>query len=172
VVLPRDANDNRTTAYLGLGSNLGDREALIAEALARLEAAGVHVAARSPLYETDPVTPDPQPLYLNGVARVETTLSPREILRLCLEIERQLGRERPPGALSPAPRSIDLDVLLYDDAVIDEPDLIVPHPRLLERAFVRIPLADVATPGLTHPVRRELLDRANPDSSVRPLPTG
>jgi 2-amino-4-hydroxy-6-hydroxymethyldihydropteridine diphosphokinase len=167
VVLPRDGNSNRTTAYLGLGSNLGDRSALIAAALERLEAAEVHLAARSPLYETDPVTPDPQPLYLNAVARVETTLSARALLDLCLAIERDLGRERPAGASTPAPRPIDLDVLLHGDAVIDEPGLLVPHPRLLDRAFVRIPLAAVATPGLRHPVTGDALDRAVADPAVR-----
>ncbi|HVX96475.1 MAG TPA: 2-amino-4-hydroxy-6-hydroxymethyldihydropteridine diphosphokinase [Polyangia bacterium] len=169
MVLPRDVNSNgeRTTAYLALGSNLGDRKALISAALERLEGAGVHVAARSPLYETDPVTPDPQPLYLNGAARLETTLSARALLDLCLAIERDLGRERLAGASTPAPRPIDLDVLLYGDAVIDEPGLLVPHPRLLARAFVRIPLAAVAAPGLRHPVTGDALDRAITEPGVR-----
>jgi len=155
------------SAYLGLGSNLGDRAALIAASLDALEAAGVRVTARAPLYETEPVTADPQPLYLNSAARVETTLAPDELLTLALDIERSLGRERPPGATSPAPRPIDVDLLLYGDAVIDRPGLVVPHPRLLERAFVRIPLADVATPGLRHPVTGEPLDRAAPAPGVR-----
>jgi 2-amino-4-hydroxy-6-hydroxymethyldihydropteridine diphosphokinase len=156
-----------TIAYLGLGANLGDRRGGIAGALAALAAAGVQVAARSPLYETDPVAPDPQPLYLNAAARVETTLPPRALLTLCLDVERGLGRVRPPGRAA-APREIDVDLLLYDDAIIDEPpDLIVPHPRLLERAFVRIPLADVALPGLRHPITHDPLDRAPPAASVR-----
>jgi 2-amino-4-hydroxy-6-hydroxymethyldihydropteridine diphosphokinase len=157
------------TAYLGLGSNLADRAALIGAALEALEAAGVRVLARSPLYETEPVTAEPQPLYLNGAARVETTLAPEELLAACLAVERALGRERPPGVASPAPRTIDLDLLLYGDAVIDRPGLVVPHPRLLERAFVRIPLADVAAPGLRHPVTAEPLDRAAPAPGVRRL---
>lgn len=156
-------------AYIGLGSNLGDRAALIAAALAALEEAGVRVAARAPLYETDPVTADPQPLYLNTAARIETTLAADELLALCLAVERSLGRDRPPGAASPAPRPIDLDLLLYGDAVIDRPGVIVPHPRLLERPFVRIPLAEVATPGLRHPVAGEPLDRAAPHPGVRRL---
>ncbi len=160
-----------TTAYLGLGSNLGDRAALLAVALARLEAEGVRVRARARLYETDPVTAEPQPLYLNTAARVETGLSADELLALCLEVERALGRARPPGAASPAPRPIDLDLLLYGDAVLDRPGLVVPHPRLLERPFVRIPLADVATPGLRHPVTGEPLDRAAPHAGVRRLQT-
>jgi 2-amino-4-hydroxy-6-hydroxymethyldihydropteridine diphosphokinase len=158
-----------TTAYLALGSNLGDRAANIAAALTRLEEAGVRVAARSPLYETDPVTADPQPLYLNGAARVETALAADELLALCLAVERSLGRERPAGTASPAPRPIDLDLLLHGDEVIDRPTVIVPHPRLLERPFVRIPLADVATPGLRHPVTSEPLDHATPHPGVRPF---
>lgn len=154
-------------AYLALGANLGDRRLAITRALDALEAAGVRVTARAPLYETDPVTPDPQPPYLNGAARVETALSARELMAVCLDVERALGRVRPPDRHA-APREIDIDLLLYGDAVIDEPpDLIVPHPRLLERPFVRIPLAAVAAPGLAHPVTGEPLDRAPPSASVR-----
>jgi 2-amino-4-hydroxy-6-hydroxymethyldihydropteridine diphosphokinase len=156
-----------TTAYLALGANLGDRQEAIARALAALAAAGVGVAARSPLYETDPVAPDPQPLYLNAAARVETALSARALLATCLDVERALGRVRPTGQ-PVAARIIDIDLLLYDDRVINEPDLVVPHPRLLERPFVRIPLADVAAPGLVHPLTRDPLDRAPPHPSVRP----
>ena len=158
-----------TPAYLGLGSNLGDRTALIRAACARLEEAGVTVRALSPLYETDPVTDDPQPLFLNAAARVDTTLAPAALLAVCLAVERALGRERAPGAVGPAPRPIDIDLLLYADAVIEGPGLIVPHPRLLARAFARIPLADVAEPGLRHPVTGEPLDRAAPSPGVRRL---
>jgi 2-amino-4-hydroxy-6-hydroxymethyldihydropteridine diphosphokinase len=160
-----------TTAYLALGSNLGDRAANLAAALTLLDEAGVRVVARSPLYETDPVTADPQPLYLNGAARVETTLAADELLALCLAVERSLGRERPPGAVSPAPRPIDLDLLLYGDDIIDRPNLIVPHPRLLERPFVLIPLADVAPLGLRHPITRASLDQSQPSPGVRPYAT-
>ena len=172
MVLPRA----RATSYLGLGSNLGDRAALLDEALARLEAAGVHVVARSPLYETDPVTAEPQPMFLNAVARVETTLAADELVALGLAVERALGRERPPGQTSPAPRPVDIDLLLHgDDVIARAPLLVVPHPRLLERAFVRVPLAEVATPGLRHPVTGDALDRATPDPAVRlfrPRPAG
>ena len=158
------------TAYLGLGANLGDRRAAIARALEALDAAGVRIAARSPLYETDAVAPDPQPPYLNAAARVETALTARALLAACLDVERALGRVRPPGRPAAA-RTIDVDLLLHGDAVIDQPpDLVVPHPRLLQRAFVRIPLADVALPGLVHPVTREPLDHATPSPSVRRLP--
>jgi 2-amino-4-hydroxy-6-hydroxymethyldihydropteridine diphosphokinase len=156
-----------TTAYLGLGANLGDRRTAIERALAALTVGETRVAARSPLYETDPVTPDPQPTYLNAAARIETALAPRALLALCLDVERALGRVRPPGRTAAA-RDIDIDLLLYDDLVVhDPPDLVVPHPRLLERAFVRIPLADVALPGLVHPLTRAPLDRAAPSPSVR-----
>ncbi len=158
-----------TTVYLGLGANLGDREAAIAAAAARLGAAGVTVEALSPLYETDPVTPDPQPLYLNAAARVRTALPPRELLAVCLEVERALGRVRPPDRPLAA-RTIDLDLLLYGETILDEPPtLIVPHPRLLERPFVRIPLADVAERGLVHPITREPLDRVALSPAVRRL---
>ena len=154
------------TAYLALGANLGDRVRQLDEAVARLSAAGVQVDARSPLYETDAVSDDPQPPYLNAVVRVETTLPPDDLLALGLAIERHLGRVRPPGR-SKAARTIDIDVLLYGDQIIDTPRLRIPHPGLLERAFVRIPLADVAAPGLRHPVSGTALDHAVPSPGVR-----
>ena len=162
------------TAYLAFGSNLGDRAAAIADAIERLDALGVALRARSPLYETDPVTPDPQPLFVNAAARVETALSARALLAACLDVERALGRVRPialaPAPLAPAPREIDLDLLLYGSEVIQAgPALIVPHPRLIQRPFVRIPLADVAERGLAHPVTGEPLDRAAPDPAVRAI---
>ena len=161
--------DALTTIYLAFGSNLGDRAGAIARAIELLAARGVTPLARSRLYETDPVTPDPQPDYLNAVLRAETALSPLALLALCLEVEQMLGRRRPSGRAL-APREIDVDLLLYGAEVIaDPPSLIVPHPRLLERPFVRIPLSDVATPGLRHPVTGEPLDRAAPDPSVSPV---
>ena len=156
-------------AYLGLGSNLGDRAAQIGQALVGLSDSGVAIEACSALYETDAVTPDPQPLYLNAAARVVTALPPRALLGVCLEVERGLGRSRPADRAHAA-REIDIDLLLYDDAVIDEPpEVVVPHPRLLERPFVRVPLADVARPGLAHPITGDRLDAAAPDSGVRRL---
>ena len=164
--MPR-AETGTTTVYLALGSNLGDREGAIERAIALLAARGVAVLGRSPLYETDPITPDPQPLYLNAVVRAETALPAAALLAVCLDVERALGRRRPPGRTQ-APRELDVDLLLYGAEVIDEPPaLVVPHPRLAARPFVRIPLGDVAAPGLRHPLTGEPLDRAAPDPSVR-----
>ena len=126
-----------TVAYVGLGANLGDREETIRAAVAELP----DVVAVSPLRETDPVGVTDQPQFLNGVAALETELAPRELLDVLLAIERRLGRERRERW---GPRTIDLDLLLYGDAVIDEDSLKIPHPRLHERRFVLEPLADLA----------------------------
>jgi 2-amino-4-hydroxy-6-hydroxymethyldihydropteridine diphosphokinase len=134
-----------TRAYVGLGANLGNREGTIRAAVAQLPG----VVAVSPLRETDPVGVTDQPQFLNGVAALETELPPRELLDVLLAVERGLGRERRERW---GPRTIDLDLLLYGDEVIDEDGLTVPHPRLRERRFVLEPLADLApklvVPGL------------------------
>ena len=154
-------------AYIALGGNLGDRAATLRAAVAQLEQAPeVHLAARSPLYDTEPAGGEPQPRYLNAVVRVETALAPRALLDLCLAVERALGRHRPAGVPN-APRNIDLDLLLLDDLILDQPGLQLPHPRLLQRPFVRVPLAAVAEPGLRHPITGERLDRAAPHPDVR-----
>ena len=130
-------------AYVGLGSNLGDREATIRAALAELDAAeGLDVIAVSTLVDTAPVGFTGQPRFLNGAAALESRLSPRELLDLLLVVEARFGRDR---ALVPAqgPRTLDLDLLLYGEAEIDEPGLEIPHPRLHERAFVLGPLAEL-----------------------------
>jgi 2-amino-4-hydroxy-6-hydroxymethyldihydropteridine diphosphokinase len=158
------------TAYLALGSNLGDRRAFLHAAAAALgEIAGTRLVAESSLYETVPEGNALEPLYLNAVVRVETSLSARRLLDSCLDIERTLGRVRPADGTKGA-RVIDIDVLLFGEQTIDEPGLQVPHPALLKRPFVRIPLADVATPGLRHPQAGERLDTSNPDPGVRRLP--
>jgi len=160
-----------TTVYLGLGSNLGDRAARLEEAVRRLEAGGVlRAVVSSPVYETDAVADEPQPAYLNAVVRGRTRLGARELLARCQAVEGALGRVRPPG-VGKASRTIDIDLLLFGGAVIDEPpQLVVPHPALLARAFVRVPLGDVAEPGLVHPVTGEALDVAAPSpASVRPF---
>jgi 2-amino-4-hydroxy-6-hydroxymethyldihydropteridine diphosphokinase len=155
-------------AYLALGSNLGDRRAEITAAVRALDAIG-HVAAQSAVYETDPEHGVCEPRYLNAAVRVETTLSPRALLETCLGIERQRGRIRPTDHAK-APRTIDIDLLLYDAQVLAEPGLQVPHPSLLRRPFVRIPLAEVALPGLCHPETGDALDQADPDPTVRRIP--
>jgi 2-amino-4-hydroxy-6-hydroxymethyldihydropteridine diphosphokinase len=130
-------------AYVALGANLGDREATIRAALAELEAAeGVEVVAVSSLADTDPVGAVEQPRFLNGAAALETTLGPRALLDLLLALERRFGRVRE-GVPAQGPRTLDLDLVLYDDAEIDEPGLAIPHPRLCERRFVLEPLAEL-----------------------------
>jgi 2-amino-4-hydroxy-6-hydroxymethyldihydropteridine diphosphokinase len=130
-------------AYIGLGSNLGEREKTLRTALDRLAAnSAVEVVAVSTFRDTDPVGPiRDQPRFLNGVAALETSLGPRRLLELLLEVEAELGRTRegPRGG----PRTIDLDLLLYEDVTLDEPGLQVPHPRLHERDFVLEPLAEL-----------------------------
>jgi 2-amino-4-hydroxy-6-hydroxymethyldihydropteridine diphosphokinase len=151
--------------YLGLGSNLGDRRAEIARAIGALSRLGT-LAASSAFYETEPEGGADQPTYLNAAVRLETDLSARALLQACLSIERAQGRVRPAGATK-APRIIDIDLLLYGTAVIEEPGLRVPHPALLSRSFVRIPLADVALVGLCHPISGESLAVCPPDPTVR-----
>ncbi len=132
--------------YIALGANLGDRDATLRAAIERLGALGV-IEAVSPFLDTAPVGYTEQPRFLNAVARLRTDLLPRDLLRGLLEIEASLGRVR---TIRWGPRAIDLDLLFYDDAIIDTPDLVVPHPRLHERRFVLEPLAALA-PDLTHP---------------------
>ena len=130
-------------AYIGIGSNLGEREDVIAAALDLLRAEdGVEVLAVSTLRETDLVVYLELPRFLNGAVAVETSLTARELLGRLLEIERRLGRVRGDGPRF-GPRTIDLDLLLYGDETIDEPGLEVPHPRLAERRFVLEPLAEL-----------------------------
>ena len=135
-----------TRAYVGLGANLGDRERALRAAVDALAAEdGVEVVSVSVLRETEPVGVGQQPLYLNGAAELETTLTARRLLDRLLAVEQRFGRIRVPG--EQGPRTLDLDLLLYGDEVIDEPGLTVPHPRLHERRFVLEPLAELA-PGL------------------------
>jgi 2-amino-4-hydroxy-6-hydroxymethyldihydropteridine diphosphokinase len=138
------------TAYIALGSNLGDRERTLHAAVDALAARpGIRVLTVSALIETDPVGYLDQPRFLNGVVALETELPARQLLAVLLEVERAFGRRRE-GVPPQGPRTLDLDLLLYGEAEIDEPGLRVPHPRLHERAFVLAPLAEVA-PGLEVP---------------------
>ncbi len=152
-------------AYLGLGSNLGDRQAEVTRAMHALAQVG-RVAAMSALYETEPEGGAIEPRYINAAVRVDTELSARALLQACLDLERARGRIRPADGTK-APRIIDIDLLLYGAQVLALPGLVVPHPSLLSRPFVRIPLADVAAPGLRHPVSGEALDQCSPDATVR-----
>jgi 2-amino-4-hydroxy-6-hydroxymethyldihydropteridine diphosphokinase len=143
-------------AYIGLGSNLGPRERHLRDALDALRATpGLRALAVSSLYETRHVGPVPQGPHLNAVARVESRLGPRELLERLLAIERDAGRTR--GPERHAPRTLDLDLLLFGSEVIEEPGLAVPHPRLSERAFVLEPLLELA-PRLVHPVLGETVE--------------
>ena len=144
-----------TTAYVGLGANLGPREITLQRAVELLaEAEGVDVLAVSQLRETEPVGVVDQPPFLNGAVRVDTTLTPRALLDTLLEIERALGRVREERW---GPRTVDLDLLVYDDVVVDEPGLRVPHPRLHERGFALQPLAEL-DPDLVIPGRGRVSD--------------
>jgi 2-amino-4-hydroxy-6-hydroxymethyldihydropteridine diphosphokinase len=145
-------------AYLGIGSNLGDRASHLQGAVDALVAAdGLDVVAVSPVYETVPVGGPPQPDYLNAVVAVDTTLTARALLELAHHIEAAADRVR---TVRWGPRTLDVDLLLVGDEQIDEPDLVVPHPRMTERAFVVVPLADLAP---------EWAARLPPDAaSVRP----
>lgn len=160
-----------TTVYLGLGSNLGARRAFLLAAVAAMGAREGIVNARvSKLYETDAVTDEAQPAYLNAVLRGQTPLTAPELLELCSTIEAGLGRVRPRDGRKVA-RPIDIDILLYGAEVVDLPKLQIPHPRMLERPFVLIPLADVAEPGLLHPLTGTDLTKAEPSPQVLPFET-
>lgn len=139
--------------FLSLGSNLGDRPTLIRNGLKMLSGAGVKVLRVSSLYRTEPVDLRRQPWFINCVAKVETKLSPRELLRLLKSTERKLGRSRgtPKG-----PRPIDIDILLYENELVSSRALIIPHARMTERRFVLIPLREIA-PRVIHPVTRKTI---------------
>lgn len=140
------------TACIGMGANLpsnaGAPEATLAAAAERLATLG-RIAARSSLYSTAPVGYAAQPRFVNAVVVLATGLTPRALLEALMKIERKFGRDRSAG-IANGPRSLDLDILLFDDLVVNEPDLTIPHPRLAERAFVLVPLNEIA-PDLRDP---------------------
>lgn len=154
------------TAYLSLGSNLGDRLANLEAGLAGLEKAGMRCGRSSSLYQTEPVGFLDQPWFVNIAVSVATCLPPGEMLRRCLEIERARGRTR---SRRNGPRTLDIDILLVGSLVMEEPGLIIPHPRMAQRRFVLEPLAEIA-PEVYHPVLRKtirsLLDSCPDPSSV------
>ncbi|MCR6545298.1 2-amino-4-hydroxy-6-hydroxymethyldihydropteridine diphosphokinase [Dehalobacterium formicoaceticum] len=128
-------------AYLSLGSNLGNREDYLKQALDFLkEVPGIKVTGKSSLYQTDPVGYTEQDCFLNAVVSISTTLSPQELLKKTQEIERLLGRER---IIHWGPRTMDIDILLFNEEVLQEPDLIIPHPEMSHRRFVLVPLAEL-----------------------------
>lgn len=133
-------------AYLSLGSNLGNRQRNLKQAL-RLLSLQVKIDKLSSIYETEPVGYQEQPPFLNTVCQVSTNLSPYELLHLAKDIERQLGRK---PSFANAPRPIDIDILIYNNKVVQAGELTIPHPRLVERAFVLVPLAEIS-PELVHP---------------------
>jgi 2-amino-4-hydroxy-6-hydroxymethyldihydropteridine diphosphokinase len=157
-----------TAAYIALGSNLGDRLDLLRRAVARLAGLGT-IAALSSVYETAPVGYTDQPAFLNAVIMLETERSPVALLRSLLAIEAGLGRVR---SFPNAPRTLDLDLLLVGDQIVSSPELALPHPRLHERAFVLVPLAEIA-PAVIHPVSGKsiaaLLEELGDTSGVRRL---
>jgi 2-amino-4-hydroxy-6-hydroxymethyldihydropteridine diphosphokinase len=156
------------TAYLSLGSNVGDRASKLHAAVKELQAAG-QLLAVSAFYETQPVDVPDQPWFLNCVAAIETELSPRELLALALQIEAAMGRVR---VREKGPRTIDIDIVLFGDRVIDEPGLKIPHPGLPQRRFVLVPLVEIA-PEARHPVSgktaREMLAALPDGQTVRRL---
>ena len=134
--------------YIALGSNVGDRASMLERAMAAMNSAGIRVLRESSFYVTEPVDAPGQAWFLNAVVEAETSLLPLQLLHALLRIERELGRRR----ITPhGPRTIDLDILFYGSSVIHSKELQVPHPRLSERRFVLVPLAQIA-PEFRHPV--------------------
>lgn len=159
-----------TKIYLSLGSNIGDRARNIAGALEGLRRRGVRITRESSLYETEPVEFREQDWFLNSVVEAETELTPDQLMETILVVERSLGRER---RIPKGPRIIDIDILLYNGAVVHTVHVDIPHPRMAERRFVLLPFAEIA-PGVIHPTLKktigELLDETPDSSEVRRAP--
>jgi 2-amino-4-hydroxy-6-hydroxymethyldihydropteridine diphosphokinase len=141
------------TVYLGIGSNLGDREDNCRKAIDLLMESGLKVVKKSSMHETEPWGVKGQPRFINMAVETETELRPREMLNVLKAIEKRMGRVE---AERYGPRIIDLDILLYDSLVIDEPDLKIPHPLMHEREFVLKPLSEIA-PDVVHPVLKKTI---------------
>ncbi|HEY1948737.1 MAG TPA: 2-amino-4-hydroxy-6-hydroxymethyldihydropteridine diphosphokinase [Bryobacteraceae bacterium] len=142
------------TAYLSLGSNIGERQQNLERALTLLELAGIRIVHSSSIYETEPQDVANQPWFLNIVVECETRFFPLQLLTAVQGVEREMGRKRGAAAVHRGPRLIDIDILLYGSVTIETPRLVVPHPRMLERRFVLEPLLEIA-PGLRHPATKE-----------------
>jgi 2-amino-4-hydroxy-6-hydroxymethyldihydropteridine diphosphokinase len=140
------------TAYIGIGSNMGDRKANCLRAIELLSGAG-RVTAVSSLYYTEPVGYKEQEDFINAAAALETALSPHELLAACMAIEQAMGRMR---TIHWGPRTIDLDILLFGEQSVSYPDLVIPHPLMASRKFVLAPLAEIA-PGAVHPVLKKTI---------------
>ena len=136
------------TVYLSAGSNLGDRKSNLQEAIAALKRQRAVVQKAASIYETEPMGFLSQPWFLNTAIEIETAFSPLELLDCCQTIEREHGRFR---TFANAPRTLDLDILLYNDLIMNAPRLVIPHPRMAERKFVLVPLAEIA-PDALHPL--------------------
>lgn len=153
--------------YLGLGSNLGDRLALMQSAIAFLKASELFEDVRvSSFYETDPIGYTDQPPFLNAVFCGKTDQTPQELLALCQAVETELDRVR---VIRWGPRTIDADILLYDTIQVQEPDLEIPHPRMFERSFVLIPLIEICSPEVSAFYCLPDVIRALPDQGIRKL---
>jgi 2-amino-4-hydroxy-6-hydroxymethyldihydropteridine diphosphokinase len=137
-----------STAYIGIGSNLGNREENCYRAIELLEKKGIKIKKKSSLYETEPWGIEQQPMFLNMAVEIETELEPEKLLRLLKDIETKLGRK---GTFKWGPRIIDLDILLFDDIIINKKDLKIPHPLMHKRDFVLNPLNEIA-PEINHPL--------------------
>lgn len=155
--------------YLLLGSNQGDRAALLAEACDRIGALCGSVTAMSRLYESEPWGFEAETWFVNQALELTTGINPHRLLLMLLDIERELGRRRSADAMGYASRPIDIDMLYYDDLVVDTANLVLPHPRIRERRFALLPMCDVA-PDFVHPLsgltQRELLERCQDNSKV------
>ena len=153
-------------AYLSLGSNVGDRVAHLRDAIARLESIG-RVVSVSSFYETEPVEVTDQPWFLNCAVGLETALTAEQLMARLLQIEQERGRRR---VQKKGPRTIDIDILLFDDLILDSPDVTIPHPAMQKRRFVLEPLAEIAAearhPGVKKTIR-ELLEELPAGAIVR-----